>query len=270
MSKSLNDEFPPLLKNEQGEFFVFPLLSAQIENQQLHVKEHKNNETLCGQHCNPKTKILKKFPPANFKTKWKACPICLEKTRIMELVPLSEPPKSILDQYPTFNIKFNDWIRHWFSQIRDYYWHELIDLIREHIAKFLPEKTSLFIKPPVRRHHWDIMPMPSTKTLLEFKREFSIKEFKQIKAGYLPKAMEKHWFIYYEGKWLFFHEAWSGECFFQLLLQKVKNRYVVVEAWANQDPKLVTRDDASNLELLTTLLNEWLLGYHNFSDCDSE
>ncbi len=265
----------PLLRNSQGDFFVCPLLPIQSKRQQLHIKQHKNSETLCGEYCDPKAQIVKRFPPENSKPSWEICSVCWETAKTMELLPLSESYTSIFGYYPTFSIGIDDWIRHWVRQFQERYlnrtiWRDFLDIIREQSTKFLPEKASSFIKPPVRRHHWDIKPMPSSKTRLEFKQEFSSQEFRRIKAGYLPKTMEEHWFIFCENQWIFFHEAWSGVCFFQMRLQKINNRYAVVETWVNHHSKQSIKDDISDVELLTDLLNTWLLGYNKFEISDDK
>lgn len=254
-----------LLINEQGEYFLLPILPGRDKQQQLHVKQHEDNITLCDLPCDPETKVLKKLPPEYFRLNWNLCPDCWAKAQMMRLLPVFEINDSIFDSYETLTFglfflaknRFQQFRRNYLSQTSLY---KIMDTVRIGSAKFLPKRIRVIIQPPVRKHHWDIKPMPDSKKPLVIEGEFSKSEYRRIKAGYCPKTMEEKWFIYYESNWLYFHYAWTGICVFQLRLQKSGEKIHITESWMNSDPNQVGDDELFDTELLMFLLNGIVLG----------
>ncbi|MCP4413830.1 MAG: hypothetical protein GY808_14825 [Gammaproteobacteria bacterium] len=254
-----------LLISEQGKYFLIPILYDEDNQQQLHVKQHEDNSTLCDLPCDSKTEILKKFPPEYLRLNWSLCPDCWEKTKIMKLSPASELNDPIFDNYQTLTFGLFFLTKNRLRQFKQNYLnqtllYEITDTARIRSSEFIPKRMIAFILPPVRKHDWDIRPMPDSRKPLAIEGVYSKREYRRIKAGYYPKTMEEKWFIYYESNWLYFHYAWSGICVFQLQLQKSGNKIHIAESWVNSDPNQVGDGELFDTELLMFLLNEIVLG----------
>ncbi|MCP4371370.1 MAG: hypothetical protein GY797_25120 [Deltaproteobacteria bacterium] len=246
-----------LLKNDDGEFFVFPVLknSQNKSHKRMHIKKHKSKVTLCGEHCSSSAKILKEIPPDNHIRNWDNCPVCMEKVDELEFELVDELSSSILESYPEVKVKFkNPYLTREFVLL-------VVDSIRFFLADLLPTKFYFFVRPPARSNSWDNRPMPDLKESLQINHTFSSEKFRRIKAGFIPKVMEDKWFIYYQDGWLYFHRGWTGICIYQLRIKRFGRLYKIVETWVNRDPDQNEQIDSEyDIELLKFLIDRLLLG----------
>jgi hypothetical protein len=111
------------------------------------------------------------------------------------------------------------------------------------------------------RNSWKTTVMPELKAQIPFERIFSIGEYQRLSWGLIPEEMEDKWFIFLEDHWLYLHRSWTGICIYQLRLEAVCDKYKVVEAWVNCDPKQhKSKNDKLEVELLSFLIDRLLLG----------
>ena len=57
---------------------------------------------------------------------------------------------------------------------------------------------------------WKTLPMPERHTTLALDFVLNADQARRIKQGFIPVAMEQHWFAYYENDTLFLHRSWTG------------------------------------------------------------
>lgn len=97
---------------------------------------------------------------------------------------------------------------------------------------------------PAKRTDWrNILPMPEKKTRLTLDVVIETQRYEKLRWGYIPRAMEDHWFYFMEDNWLYLHRSWTGFCVFQIKFEPVDTGYMVVETWANRDPNQYKGDD---------------------------
>ncbi|NJM22755.1 MAG: hypothetical protein HC907_30645 [Richelia sp. SM1_7_0] len=85
------------------------------------------------------------------------------------------------------------------------------------------------------RSDWKIQPMPELKTWLQIEEIFTKEEYIYLTWGLIPMSMDDKWFIYVEDDWLYFHRSWTGDCIFQVRLERFEDGYLIAEAWVNCD-----------------------------------
>jgi hypothetical protein len=118
---------------------------------------------------------------------------------------------------------------------------------------------------PATSHSWNTNPMPPERKLLDLDLTLSAEEFRQVRLGFIPDAMEQKWFIYFEEGWLSFHRSWTGICIYRVQFGLTGEQYRVIEAWANRSPnEYKVTDDEYDRQMVKYLIDAALLG----KDCD--
>jgi hypothetical protein len=111
------------------------------------------------------------------------------------------------------------------------------------------------------RKDWEIKRMPKQRTELVLDRTFSPGEMDLIKRGFIPKAMEQKWFIFFERNRLHVHRSWTGVCVYVVQFEKKACDYVISRVEANRHPKQWSEtDDVYDAKLLSWLIDGALLG----------
>jgi len=111
------------------------------------------------------------------------------------------------------------------------------------------------------RNSWEVKSMPGKRAALHLERVFSSEECQLISFGYIPQAMEDHWFIYLEDGWLYLHRSWTGFCIYQVRLEAIGESHKIAEAWVNRDrEQYVNKRDSYDRTLLSYLIDRVLLG----------
>ena len=91
---------------------------------------------------------------------------------------------------------------------------------------------------------------------------FDAEQFGRLKSGLVPRAMEDKWFVYYEGRQLFFHRSWTGQPVYQISLATLEDGGAeVTEALWSKELAIVSKDGPDyQTQLLGVLVANLLLG----------
>ena len=109
---------------------------------------------------------------------------------------------------------------------------------------------------PATSGHWKTIPMPEQKVKLDIELLVSAERFEEIRWGYIPRAMEDHWFYYMEDDWFYIHRSWTGYCFFQIKFVREGTGYRAIEVWVNRDTEQYRNTDDKDREWLWRFLTE--------------
>lgn len=84
---------------------------------------------------------------------------------------------------------------------------------------------------------WKTLPMPMERTEIELGLPITADEFDTLAAGHVPRAMEDHWFMYFDGEAFCFHRSWTGICVFKVHVAHSESGdgYVLSSVTANRD-----------------------------------
>lgn len=159
-------------------------------------------------------------------------------------------------------IKLKEWLTdHAITVFHEPKWDSLL-IDSEQVAQVFTERLPQILHPfiPASRDSWQTKRMPDRKRRLQLERSFSLREYDRLRYGYVPQEMEDKWFIFLEDNWLNFHRSWTGICIYRVRLDRVKDRYECLEAWANRDPREYSMtNDAYDASLLEFLIDSDLL-----------
>jgi len=95
---------------------------------------------------------------------------------------------------------------------------------------------------------------------------FSEEQYIKLKKGFIPKAMEDKWFIYFENDCLYFHRSWTGLGIYRAEIIKVNDdvtdrKYTIKEFYVETDEEIYKDgDNAFDLDVLLQLIFCGLLG----------
>jgi hypothetical protein len=103
--------------------------------------------------------------------------------------------------------------------------------------------------------------MPARTARLPFTGSYSAAEYERIQRGLIPQSMDDKWFIVEDGGTLSFHRSWTGRCYYQVRIERVEDRYQVVDARLNRE---VAGDLVEEARLLRYLIETYLLGHQDF------
>ncbi len=88
---------------------------------------------------------------------------------------------------------------------------------------------------------------------------YSLKEFEEIKKGFIPAQMEDKWFIYYDDYKLFFHRSWTGHAAYQVEFTERSDPMLATKAFC--DEEYWAGDDVGyQVEFLDFLIANLLIG----------
>jgi hypothetical protein len=111
------------------------------------------------------------------------------------------------------------------------------------------------------RNSHQFHPMPKSRVKIPFERSFTDDEFQRLALGFAPESMDDRWFIFLEGRWLYFARSWTGFCVYKVRIEKRGEVYRIAGAWANRDKRQYggdeTREEAA---ILSFLIDHLLLG----------
>jgi len=94
---------------------------------------------------------------------------------------------------------------------------------------------------------------------------FSEEQYLKMQKGFIPKAMEDKWYIYFENDCLHFHRSWTGLEIFRAEIVKANDggedrKYAIKEFYFETDKEIYNAgDDASELDILIQLIFVGLL-----------
>ncbi len=84
------------------------------------------------------------------------------------------------------------------------------------------------------RNSWKNNPMPEQHAVLSPEIHLNTEELEQLKRGSIPKAMEDHWFLFYEDDKFYCIRSWTGTCIY---IADVTDGGDILHAIANRDPE---------------------------------
>jgi len=84
---------------------------------------------------------------------------------------------------------------------------------------------------------WKHLPPPEKREDLAFEALFYDVDLELLMQGFVPRAMEDKWFIYFDEGWLRFHRSWTGAFVYALRLDGSPAGVRVVESWVNRNPE---------------------------------
>lgn len=94
---------------------------------------------------------------------------------------------------------------------------------------------------------------------IPFHETYSAADFKTLRQGLVPEAMEDKWFIFYDAPHLHFHRSWTGQPIFRVTLEADADGARVTRALCA--PDVMPRNDAAyHASLLAFLIGNLLLG----------
>ena len=80
---------------------------------------------------------------------------------------------------------------------------------------------------------WNTLEMPEQNETFILDREFSDRQMRQLRKGFIPAEMEDKWFCYMAGNTLFAHRSWTGFCIYIVEFSPDNHHKVTV----NRDPE---------------------------------
>jgi len=107
---------------------------------------------------------------------------------------------------------------------------------------------------PATRDNWKILPMPEARTRLAVEIDIPADRFERLRWGFIPRAMEDHWFYFMEHTRLHVHRSWTGFCIYLIDFEQWGDGYRVAQVWANRDLEQYRGDDEGDREWLQRFL----------------
>eukprot|EP00123_Amoebidium_parasiticum_P021604 comp7036_c0_seq1/m.2776 comp7036_c0_seq1/g.2776 ORF comp7036_c0_seq1/g.2776 comp7036_c0_seq1/m.2776 type:complete len:190 (-) comp7036_c0_seq1:272-841(-) len=130
-------------------------------------------------------------------------------------------------------------------------------------AQNLPDRVSQGLTPPqytatmATRNDWKVTSLPIEHVAIPLPSNFlsfSSNEWEMVQKGLVPQDMDERWFIYCEGRTVYFHRSWSGFCVYELDVREQGGRWVAVQAMANRDKGQYTgTDEDGDLQTIKAL-----------------
>lgn len=102
--------------------------------------------------------------------------------------------------------------------------------------KFSGSNTSNRPQRRALRSDWRTLPMPQDSAEIGLGIPLTAEELDVLSLGHVPKAMEDHWFMYFDGEALCFHRSWTGICVYRVHVRYEGGGYVLAGVTANRDP----------------------------------
>jgi hypothetical protein len=96
--------------------------------------------------------------------------------------------------------------------------------------------------------------MPDSRAVLAAEIMIPAEGYEKLRWGFIPRAMEDHWFYFMEGLRLHVHRSWTGFCIYQIDFESAGPGYRVAHVWANRDPEQYRGDDAGDLDWIEHFL----------------
>ena len=84
----------------------------------------------------------------------------------------------------------------------------------------------------VKKEDWNILEMPKSHVCYDMDCCYTQYNIEILKEGHRPRAMEDHWFAYYEDGKLYIHRSWSGYCLF---IVEIDTDSSIMHITANRD-----------------------------------
>ena len=82
---------------------------------------------------------------------------------------------------------------------------------------------------------WKNQKMPDNKVSFKIDKEYTKKEMKKIKLGFVPGKMEDKWFIYFEDNTSYCHRSWTGYCVYEVKFAEKNDKYYIDKAFYNPE-----------------------------------
>jgi hypothetical protein len=102
--------------------------------------------------------------------------------------------------------------------------------------------------------------LPHRHVTINVNLSYSNIQKKKIIKGFIPKAMEDKWFIFFDRGILNFHRSWTGFCVYRVYCREEDNKFFLTHADVNRDPEQYkeTNDDFDQ-QMISFLVNVLLL-----------
>lgn len=104
---------------------------------------------------------------------------------------------------------------------------------------------------------WKTLPMPDRHTTLAMDFTLNARQARRIQQGFIPVAMEQHWFAYFKHDMLFHHRSWSGILVYCVSFEPHQDGLRATSALVNRDPRQYgNTDDEEDRRLVQSLTIE--------------
>ena len=104
---------------------------------------------------------------------------------------------------------------------------------------------------------WKTLPMPDRHTPLALDFTLNAGQAQRMQQGFIPVAMEQHWFSYFEHDTLFLHRSWTGYLIYRVSFVPDGTGLRATSAVVNRDREQYgNTDDEHDRRLLASLIIE--------------
>lgn len=109
---------------------------------------------------------------------------------------------------------------------------------------------------------WKTLPMPIRRAEIELGLPVTAEELDVLALGHVPRAMEDHWFVYFDGESVCFHRSWTGICIYKVHVRHNEHGggYVLSRVTANRERSHYSETSDERDYLLVTILVGQALG----------
>jgi hypothetical protein len=110
---------------------------------------------------------------------------------------------------------------------------------------------------PATRDSWKTSEF-TTLVPLVLHKAYTDQQFRLIRRGLIPQAMEDKWFIYCEDPFLYFHRSWTGQAVYKVEFAHRGAIHAVQSAWMCPTPGF-EHDHGYEAQVLEFLIHNLLL-----------
>jgi hypothetical protein len=104
---------------------------------------------------------------------------------------------------------------------------------------------------------WKTLPMPASHTTLSVDVRLDARQARRMRQGFIPVAMEQHWFSYFDHDTLFLYRSWTGFLIYQVSFVADGEGLRATRAVVNRDREQYgNTDDEEDRQWLQTVIRE--------------
>ena len=104
---------------------------------------------------------------------------------------------------------------------------------------------------------WKILPMPDRHNIIITDIQVPTEAMDIIRKGYIPEAMEDHWFMYCDETTIRYYRSWTGFCIYAAKYEDDGEACRITELAVNREPEQYTcTDNEHDIALFMALLTE--------------
>lgn len=82
---------------------------------------------------------------------------------------------------------------------------------------------------------WKTQPIPEKTETFNLDWHLTETEMTVLSRGHMPRQMEDHWFMYYDGSAFRFYRSWSGLCIYVAKVEQDECGYRITNVTVNRD-----------------------------------